>query len=88
MTTQELYDYMKSRYPGLNETSFLVILNTVLRKISRKTKLYSYSATASTVVDQREYELPTGTIAIYRVDYDGDEIGSISEAQVLTTDAT
>ena len=88
MTTQELYDYMKARYPGLNETSFLVILNTVLRKISRKAKIYSYSTSTSTVVGQREYPLPTGTLSVYRVDYDGDEIDEISEAQVKTTDVS
>ena len=88
MTVEEIYDYMRSKHPALNEKSFLVILNIVLRKISRRTKLYSYSTVTSTVVGQREYDIPTDVLSIYRVDYDGDKITEISENQVLTTDVT
>ena len=88
MNVEELYDYMKTRNPSLNETSFLVVLNRILKKISKKAKNYTYSTTTSTVVGQREYELPSGVIAVYRVDYDGEEITEISESQVKDTDVS
>lgn len=88
MNVETLYDYMKTVHPSLNETAFLVVLNRVLRRISKKAKNYSYSATINTVVDQREYELPSGVIQVYRVDYDGEKITEISEAQVKDTDVS
>jgi len=88
MNVEELYDYMKVVHPSLNETAFLVVLNRILRKISKKAKNYSYSATISTVVDQREYELPSGVLEVYRVDYDGKKIIEISESQITDTDVS
>jgi len=86
MTVEELYNYMKAKHPSLNHTAFLVMLNDVLRDISKETFIYSYSMTTSTVVGQREYELPLNVLQVYRVDYDGKEITEISEGQVTYTD--
>lgn len=88
MNVEEIYDYMKTRNPNLNKVSFLVLLNKVLRRISKVARNYSYSTSTSTVVGQREYDLPTGVLEVYRVDYDGEKIDPISEEQVEETDVT
>lgn len=83
MTTQALVTAIRNQYNSIGDSFFSddEILNLIYQAcldMCREAKLIERVYTTSTVASQQEYDYPTSTIAIKRIQYDGKKLQPIT----------